>query len=86
MKNKTAIINAIKGNNADEIIECSVIPIKTKVIKPTQLTKSQVETLKQQNNGAPIKTELVKIDSKGIYMQDFNINENDVYLLNFKKQ
>ena len=54
--------------------------------KPTQLTKSQVETLKQQNNGAPIKTELVKIDSKGIYMQDFNINENDVYLLNFKKQ
>lgn len=54
--------------------------------KPNQLTKQQVNTLKQQNNGAPISTETVKINSKGIYINDFNINENDVFLLNLVKQ
>ena len=54
--------------------------------KPNQLTIQQVNTLKQKNNGAPIATEKVIIDSKGIYSKDFNINENDVLLLNFVKQ
>lgn len=54
--------------------------------KPSQLTKQQVDTLKKQSNGAPIKTEFIKVDSKGVYVQNFDINENDVYLLNFVKQ
>ena len=54
--------------------------------KPNQLTIQQVNTLKQKNNGEPIATEKVIIDSKGIYSKDFNINENDVLLLNFVKQ
>lgn len=54
--------------------------------KPTQLTKQEVNTLKQQNNGTPIKTELIEIDSKGSYVKDFDMNENDVYLLNFEKK
>ncbi|WP_264565808.1 GH39 family glycosyl hydrolase [Flavobacterium sp. N3904] len=54
--------------------------------KPNRLTLQQVNTLKQKNNGDPISTETVKIDSKGIYSKDFKINENDVLLLNFIKQ
>ncbi|QKJ62222.1 glycoside hydrolase [Flavobacterium sp. M31R6] len=54
--------------------------------KPNQLNLQQVNTLKQQNNGAPIATEKVTIDSKGMYSKEFNINENDVLLLNFIKQ
>jgi len=54
--------------------------------KPNQLTKKQVNTLKEKNSGDPISTEKVIIDSKGIYSKDFKINENDVLLLNFVKQ
>ena len=54
--------------------------------KPNQLTKQQVNTLKEKNNGAPISTETVKVDANGIYKKDFKINENDVLLLNFIKQ
>ncbi len=54
--------------------------------KPSQLTKQQVNTLKEKNNGAPIATETVTIDASGIYKNDFKMNENDVLLLNFVKQ
>lgn len=54
--------------------------------KPKQLTKQQVNTLKEKNNGAPIATETVTIDANGIYKKDFKMNENDVLLLNFVKQ
>ncbi|SNR31086.1 GH39 family glycosyl hydrolase [Lutibacter flavus] len=54
--------------------------------KPNQLTKQQVNKLKQQNNGTPIISETLKIDSKGIYVKDINMNENDVFLFNFIKQ
>ena len=54
--------------------------------KPSQLTKQQVNTLKEKNNGAPIATETVTIDASGIYKKDFKMNENDVLLLNFVKQ
>lgn len=53
--------------------------------KPNQLTLQQVNTLKQKNNGLPIATETITVDAKGIYRKDFNINENDVLLLNFVK-
>jgi xylan 1,4-beta-xylosidase len=54
--------------------------------KPDQLTIDQVKTIKQQNNGAPIATETVVINSNKTYIKDININENDVFLLNFIKQ
>ena len=54
--------------------------------KPNQLTKQQVNTLKEKNNGAPIATETVTIDANGMYKKDFKMNENDVLLLNFIKQ
>jgi len=53
--------------------------------RPKQLTKKQVETLKQNNNGLPVSTETVIIRSDRRFKREININENDVYLLNFKK-
>jgi len=53
--------------------------------KPSQLTKQQVNTLKEKNNGDPIATEIITIGSDGFYNKDFNINENDVVLLNLVK-
>lgn len=54
--------------------------------KPNQLTKEQVKTLKENNNGSIFKTENVTVDSNGKYSKDINMNENDVYLFNFIKQ
>nr|WP_315148116.1 glycoside hydrolase [uncultured Flavobacterium sp.] len=54
--------------------------------KPNQLTKEQVNTLKEKNNGEVYKTENVNIDAKGTFSKLISINENDVYLYNFIKQ
>jgi xylan 1,4-beta-xylosidase len=54
--------------------------------KPSQLTKEQVETLKKLNNGSPTATQKVAIGPSGNYSKDFDINENDVFLLNLIKQ
>ncbi len=54
--------------------------------KPHGFSPQQVNTLKQKNNGEPIATEKITIDSKGKYSKDININENDVLFLNFVKQ
>lgn len=53
--------------------------------KPSQLTKQQVNMLKEKNNGDPIVTEIITIGSDGNYNKDFDINENDVFLLNLVK-
>jgi xylan 1,4-beta-xylosidase len=54
--------------------------------KPNQLTKEQVNTLKEKNNGSIFKTENVVVDANGKYLKDIDMNENDVYLYNFIKQ
>ncbi|MGO4771462.1 glycoside hydrolase [Flavobacterium sp. W22_SRS_FK3] len=54
--------------------------------KPSQITKKQVNTLKEKNNGEVIATEKVTINTTGTYIKDFKINENDVILLNLIKQ
>ncbi|MDD5148863.1 MAG: glycoside hydrolase [Flavobacterium sp.] len=53
--------------------------------KPSQLTKQQVNALKEKNNGNPIATAIITIGSDGSYNKDFDINENDVFLLNLVK-
>jgi xylan 1,4-beta-xylosidase len=53
--------------------------------KPNQLTRDQVNTIKEKNNGGLWATEKVTIDAKGTFSKDFKINENDVFLLNFVK-
>ena len=54
--------------------------------KPSQLTREQVNSIKAKNNGAPIATEKITVDSKGTFSRDFKISENDVILLNLIKQ
>ncbi|MCU4166682.1 GH39 family glycosyl hydrolase [Carboxylicivirga caseinilyticus] len=53
--------------------------------RPDQLTKRQVEFLKQNSDGKPFQSELIKIDSKGKWDKTFPLRENDVYLVTFKK-
>jgi xylan 1,4-beta-xylosidase len=53
--------------------------------KPNQLTKQQVDDIKQQNDGSPISEEYIKINSSKAFIKDFKIRENDVYLVNLIK-
>lgn len=53
--------------------------------RPKQLTKQQVETLKQKSNGLPVATETVVVKADRRFRKKLDINENDVFLLNFKK-
>jgi len=50
--------------------------------RPKQLTREQTEKIKQINNGAPVLTEEIKISSSGLFIKEFAIRENDVFLLN----
>ncbi|WP_308991032.1 glycoside hydrolase [Mariniflexile litorale] len=53
--------------------------------KPNQLTKQQVETIKEQNNGAPISVESITINKARSFIKELEINENDVFLLTLEK-
>ena len=52
--------------------------------KPNQLTKNQVAVLKAHSSGKPTSSKFIKIDAKGKFSKAIPLNENDVYLLNFK--
>ncbi|KQO29830.1 glycoside hydrolase [Flavobacterium sp. Leaf82] len=54
--------------------------------KPSQLSREQVKSIKEKNNGALIATEKVAINAKGTFSKDYKISENDVVLFNFVKQ
>jgi xylan 1,4-beta-xylosidase len=54
--------------------------------KPNQLTREQVKSIKQKNNGNPVTIEKITIDSNGNYSKKIKINENDVVMFNFVKQ
>jgi xylan 1,4-beta-xylosidase len=53
--------------------------------RPNQLTKLQVEQIKNINNGTPISAEIVKVKQGVPFMKELNIRENDVYFLNLIK-
>jgi len=53
---------------------------------PKQLTKEQVEIIKQKNNGAPSSVETITVDSSRAFKKELEIRENDVYFLNLLKQ
>jgi xylan 1,4-beta-xylosidase len=53
--------------------------------KPNQLSKKQVEIIKNQNNGLPISSENIIITNEQYFKKIIAINENDVFLLEFKK-
>ena len=49
--------------------------------RPDQLTKEQVEQIKLQNNGSPVSTEIIKIESGTVFSRELDIRENDVFLI-----
>ncbi len=54
--------------------------------RPNQLTKEQVQKIKEINNGSAISMEIIKI-KKGIpFTKEVAVRENDVILLTMKKQ
>ncbi|MEH0153013.1 hypothetical protein V6R21_02645 [Limibacter armeniacum] len=57
----------------------------TQLGQPDQLTKRQVNFLKDNSNGSPKVTELVKVDKKGKFSREIQLRENDVYLISFKR-
>jgi xylan 1,4-beta-xylosidase len=51
---------------------------------PSQLSPKQVEAIKQANDGAPSSIKVVKI-SDGRFARDFDLRENDVFLVTLTK-
>jgi xylan 1,4-beta-xylosidase len=49
--------------------------------KPDQLSKEQADLIKKLNNGSPVSTGIFKINSSGIFSEEFEIRENDVFFL-----
>jgi len=54
--------------------------------KPKQLTKQQVERIKQLNNGSPLSIEDITIKANGKFVKTLELRENDVYFLNLIKR
>lgn len=52
-----------------------------KMGSPATLTREQVRSLAERNDGKPIKTERIEINSAGKFTRDFPLRENDVYLV-----
>jgi len=53
--------------------------------KPGQLSKPQVDKIKLENDGAPVSKEVVQVAADGVFKKDFQMRENDVYLLQLQK-
>lgn len=53
--------------------------------RPSQLTREQVKEIKDKNNGAPIKTQNITINKDGIFSEEFDVRENDVYFIDLIK-
>jgi xylan 1,4-beta-xylosidase len=53
--------------------------------RPSQLTRQQVEQIKNQNNGSPVSQEVIEIGNNGKFSKEIPIRENDVFLLNLVK-
>jgi xylan 1,4-beta-xylosidase len=53
--------------------------------KPSQLTKKQVEQIKNQNDGSPVLKEIVIVKDGAPFSKELDLRENDVFFLNFIK-
>ena len=57
-----------------------------KLGSPKHLTREQVRQLAEKNDGRPVETATVKIDSKGVFAKEINLRENDVFLITLEKK
>jgi xylan 1,4-beta-xylosidase len=53
--------------------------------RPNQLTQQQVHKIKKLDNGSPVSNEEIKINRTGLFSQEFDIRENDVFMLKLVK-
>jgi xylan 1,4-beta-xylosidase len=54
--------------------------------KPNQLTRQEVDHIKQQNDGSPVLNENITVNASGTFFREFSIRENDVFLLYLLKR
>jgi xylan 1,4-beta-xylosidase len=54
--------------------------------RPRQLTKEQVQKIKELNDGSPIYSENIKVKIGIPFLKDLEIRENDVFLLTMTRQ
>jgi xylan 1,4-beta-xylosidase len=52
---------------------------------PSQLTRQQVQKLKQASTGEPVSSEIVRIGASGVFERQFIVRENDVYFVTLAK-
>lgn len=52
---------------------------------PNQLTKAQVDAIKKANDGSPVSVEDVEIKEGIRFYHEFDMRENDVYLVKLEK-
>lgn len=88
---KINIANVPKGNYALEVYKVGyrsndAYSTYLSMSKPAQLTKQQVEQIKQQNNGTPVSKEIIAVKDRILFTKEIDIHENDVYFLNLVKQ
>lgn len=57
-----------------------------KLGSPKHLSREQVRELAENNNGKPVETAPVKIDSKGAFVKEISFRENDVFLIMLEKK
>jgi xylan 1,4-beta-xylosidase len=54
--------------------------------KPTELSRQQVQQIKQKNDGSPLLTESIRINSSKNWIKELPLRENDVYLIQLIKK
>ena len=48
---------------------------------PPTLTREQVRSLAERNDGRPVSTTRVEVKADGVFTRELPLRENDVYLL-----
>jgi xylan 1,4-beta-xylosidase len=54
--------------------------------RPGQLTKEQVQKIKEFNDGSAIAIDKIKVDNRTTFTKELEIRENDVFLIIMTKQ
>jgi len=54
--------------------------------RPAQLTKEQVQKIKELNDGSAISSEKIKVKKETPFIEELEIRENDVFLMTISKQ
>ncbi len=53
--------------------------------KPRQLTRQQVYIIKKLNDGSPVMKEIINVNSSGVFSDEIDMRENDVFLIKLDK-